>query len=215
VSCRRIAVLVALACATLPSVAPQARASLVPEIEVRGGVCLATLTNSDLPDLKYRTGFTGGVGFRLGSPTGWALQPEVNYVVRGAEYKVPIADGLLSAKLEGGYVEIPVLLRANVIGAGPVRLAALLGPSFSIKTSETTKASALFIGTTYDTKLLKSSDVGVTGGASMDFGSGPLRLVADGRATMGLADVNDLGIGGAVHNLDFRLTAGLVFGLMP
>lgn len=87
---------------------------------------------------KSRAGFQVGGYLMLPLAGGIALQPEVHYMQKGTKLEVKVADP--SDPLEGdfdiklGYVEIPVLLRAD-LGSGGLHPFIVAGPSFAIRTS--------------------------------------------------------------------------------
>jgi len=184
---------------------------------VKGGVSLSHV-NADLFDTDNRTGFVGGVYGVLELSSMIGVQPELLFVRKGAKLfstSVTIGGitfGSVGSTLDVDYLEIPVLLRLSVPNTGLVDLRLLAGPVASIKMDEKLSTTGL-IGVSLDSDQVKTSDFGLALGAGAAIRNGGMRLVAEGRYTMGLSNISDLPFGGEVKNGAFYALAGLEFPL--
>ena len=209
---KRLVPLVVLALAVALSAAP-AHAGLA--FGVKGGVSISQV-RADLFDTDNRTGFVGGVYAAFGLTPGLAIQPELLLVRKGAElFSTDVSIGGLDlgdfgTTLDVDYLEIPVLLRFSLPTPGPLGARLLVGPVASFKVNEALSTTGL-VDYSFATDQIKTADFGIAAGAAVAFGSGNLRLVGEGRYTLGLADVSDLPYGGDIKNGSFYAMAGLEF----
>lgn len=184
---------------------------------IKAGLSLSHV-NADLFDTDNRTGFVGGVygAFDLSPMIG--VQPELLFVRKGAKLfstNVTIGSltfGSVGSTLDVDYVEIPVLLRLSLPTAGPVDVRLLAGPVASLKVAEKVSTTGL-IGVSLDSDQVKTSDLGLALGGAVALQSGSMKLVGEGRYTIGLANISDLPFGGDVKNGTFYATVGLEFPL--
>ncbi len=182
---------------------------------VKGGVSLSQV-QADLFDTDNRTGFVGGVygGFDLSPMLG--VQPELLFVRKGAKLFSTdvtiggITFGNVGSTLDVDYVEIPVLLRLSAPSPGPIDLRLLAGPVASFKMTEKISTTGL-IGVTLDSDQVKTSDFGLAFGAVAAIRNGSMKVVAEGRYTLGLSNISDLPFGGDVKNGAIYATLGLEF----
>jgi len=98
-------------------------------LEFSGGVNFAKLSGSDIQNAAQNLGMNfgldlvipvGPIGLNIGG--GWSQ--------KGAE----VAEAASSTLLDLSYIEIPVHLRLPLVGAGPIRLNLILGPTIGINT---------------------------------------------------------------------------------
>jgi opacity protein-like surface antigen len=182
---------------------------------VKGGVSLSHV-NADLFDTDNRTGFVGGVYGAFDLSPMFGFQPELLFVRKGAELFSTdvtiggITFGSVGSTLDVDYIEIPVLLRLSAPTPGPVAFRLLAGPVASFKVDEKISTTGL-VGYTLDSDQVKTADYGLAAGAAVAFRSGTMSVVAEGRYTLGLADVSDLPFGGEVKNGAIYATLGLEF----
>ena len=99
---------------------------------------------------------------------------------------------------------------AKLTGAGPVGLRLLAGPVLSLKANESLSTTGL-LGVKLDTDQIKSSDMGMAFGAAAAIQNGNMKLVAEGRYTLGMSNVSKLPFGGDVKNGAIYATAGIEF----
>lgn len=202
-----------LAVVTALCAAPAAHAGVA--FGVKGGVSVSQV-QADLFDTQNRTGFVGGVyaAFDLTPVVG--IQPELLLVRKGAElFSTDVSFGGIDfgdvgSTLDVDYLEIPVLLRFSLPTPGPLGVRLLAGPVASLKVAEKLSTTGL-IDLSLDTDQIKTADFGIAAGAAVALRSGNLRVVGEGRYTLGLTDVSDLPYGGAIKNGSFYAMAGLEF----
>ena len=84
--------------------------------------------------VKSRMGVLGGAYVRVSLTSMFSLQPEVYYMQKGADLSfggTGQAVGVLESKL--AYVEVPLLLRVNLMSSGSVRPFIVAGPSYAMR----------------------------------------------------------------------------------
>lgn len=194
---------------------------------VRAGLTVANLRGdfADLMGTDRRIGFAGGGFLRINVPGRVELQTELLYSMKGATTHVDLTDesgnliGTATTTYQVDYLEIPVLLRVTVGGAGPVQPSLLLGPSLGVKL----KGRLAYDGPGPDMSgnldQVEAADFGLVGGVGLEFGHTPARVLLDARYTLGLMDVYALelmNVTGPPSALNartgtFTITAGLGF----
>jgi len=172
-----------------------------------------------------RTGFAGGVGVGFDLLGGWRIQPEVLYVVKGADadFIFDNSENVLGSETPGSpgvpvhatfdltYLEIPVLLVYTFQLPGIVRPKVFAGPSFSSKLDARVRFRA--VGSNIEQeetdRSVQSLDAGAVVGAGLEisFGSSQ-RLSLGGRGTFGLSNARKRDP--ALHNTSFVFFAGIV-----
>jgi hypothetical protein len=80
----------------------------------KGGLNFSNLYTDTLDDNNVLTGFNAGLYAKFPITNSIAIQPEINYTTKGAElvYNNAIIQG--TAKFNVNYIEVPVLLVANI-----------------------------------------------------------------------------------------------------
>lgn len=110
--------------------AMQAQTYLLP----KAGLSISTFSPEDNKDnVSALTGFTGGLGVNILLNEKLSLQPEINFIQKGAnaEFKQGIGDGILevrSTDVRINYLELPVLVKYS-FGDGEVKGYVNAGPS--------------------------------------------------------------------------------------
>jgi hypothetical protein len=175
------------------------------QVGAKGGVNFATV------NFAGETNATDGrwspvAGGFVVLPLFWgiALQTEGLYTVKGARLNGPTVDSSLVLD----YLEVPVLARVTVHAFGS-KLYFLGGPAPAFRLRARTRTT--FSGATEEIDIaddVKRFDVGVAGGAGMEFGS----LIVEGRYTFGLIDINEKRAdAAAAKNRAVSVTAGWRF----
>ena len=192
-------------------------AALIPQtleagVGIKAGYSLSKFSQkSDTPllfaweNLPFFVGglsFEGGLGFI-------SIQPEVLYVRMGGKYAVD-PDSL---EFRFGYIQVPVLIKLNIVPAGPVRpfLAAGGYGAYLIKAEGvlitggvTTKADM--------TEDYQRMDYGVIGGAGLAFKLPGISLSVEGRYNYGLMNImKDPAAGDSMKNRSIMALVGLSF----
>ncbi len=130
--------------------------------------------------LDTRVGFTGGAFLTYSLNRQFAVQPELLFVSKGAEKDL----FFVSAEWSMNYLEVPVLLKYDIVPDGKLRPNVFAGPAFALLLSSKVR----FMDYSYDVAdYLKSMDVGFVFGAGIDY----KRVTFDARYTLGLVGTID------------------------
>lgn len=176
-------------------------------LELSGGVNFASLSG-DAVDAAVNAGLNLGVDFVIPvGPVG--LNLGADWSEKGVEDSV--ADQVIDLR----YVELPVHVRFPLVGAGPVRLNLILGPTIGINTGcEVSVASASpqdcadLAQNPFDAKRLEWAGAG---GLGVSFRLGGLAYAGlDLKYSLGLSDVTE-GSALDLKNRTFSLTSHVGF----
>ncbi len=170
-------------------------------IGARGGAAYTSVRFEDASATDARWMPVAGVFVTLPPRWGVALQPEVLYAPRGA---------VLTGSFEGTSIRIDVL-DVPVLGRVSLgrRLYVVAGPSFGVRLRAHTRTTFGGVTEEFDvSSQLRRVDVGVTGGAGIQFRA----LVIDARYTFGLTDIDrDTTDEATTHTRALSFTAGWRF----
>jgi hypothetical protein len=194
---------------------------------VRAGLTVANLPGdfADLMGTDRRVGFAAGGFLRINVPGGMELQTELLYAMKGATTHSDLTDlsgnvvGIATTAYQMDYLEIPVLLRLNVGGAGEVQPSLLVGPSLGVTLRGRLAYDGPGTDMSGDLNQIEDTDFGLVGGVGLEFGHTPARMLLDARYTLGLKNVYALPLMNftgppSVLNArtgTFTITAGLAF----
>lgn len=169
-------------------------AQVTPQVTVKAGLSSAGIRGeaaSNLNNLldftdgmvttQNRTGFFAGVAVGIPLNEKITLEPGIFYSQKGYELRgelgikgVEFLGANARARLQSDYIDVPVLLKAN-LGGG---LKVFAGPQISYLVSSNLKTSAGILGINLFNKTLDASnqfnkwDMGLTGGVSYEFKNG-------------------------------------------
>ena len=195
--------------AVLAAVRPAAAA---PAFGFRGGMTIARQTGNDAIVRKSRTAFDGGGFVSFPLAPGWAIQPELLYVMKGGKLESQGTDeagnptAIQTATYALDYLELPVLLRIGLPELAGVRPALLVGPAVAVEVREQFKDS----GESHDVDIAKDTDAGVVLGLGLEGGRGRTRWLLDARYELGILDLEHPTFGdGGVRNSTFSISAGI------
>ena len=165
----------------------------------KAGATLAKFGGSDVEDAKFNLGFTLGVGFNLPVGTGpVSIQPELNFVQKGAKGEMEVEQQELTTKMKLNYLELPVLVKATF--GSTTKFFFNAGPSIGLGLGGKIKAEAGGMSASADVKfgepkegddalyIEKRTDFGV------QFGGGVIiaeKVMIDVRYGLGLTDLNE------------------------
>lgn len=171
---------------------------------MKAGLNFSNSTGADADKDQSITGVIGG-GFVSINVNKWiSLQPELLFSQKGSkvegrqefnagEADSVIYDGTLTNRLP--YVEVPVLLKLNIVNESDFTPSIYAGPSFGLRASPTQSFEGTYTDSTgtrpYESKvtlsnLIKGSDVGLVIGGSLSVESGGGLVLIDVRYTKGL-----------------------------
>jgi hypothetical protein len=179
----------------------------------KGGLSWSSLTWASTEPIPFTFGtlqnYVGGVFFDIG--LGFvSIQPEILYVRMGGEYEV---DELNSLELRHQYIQAPLLLRFNVIPAGPVRPFVCAGGygAYLIKSEGVMDIDGV-VEKSDVTEDYQRFDYGVVGGAGVMFKLGVVALSIEGRYNYGLANMlKDPAAGDSMKNRSLMALVGIKF----
>ncbi len=189
---------------------------------VKGGLNNSKIVFSpaiDMPGQKYLQGYCFGAFLSLNfGPIG--IQPEVLYSRRGMEAQVLLDPSdpasLAQARMTLDYIEIPLLVRLNIIPAGPVKFYVFGGPSYGFLQKAKVRLTYMGMSEEEDIKDdFKSNALAAVGGLGLDIKIPLLFKVSlDARYHYGLGNI--LSEGSSVptdkaRNTGFSVLLGLGF----
>jgi hypothetical protein len=147
---------------------------------VKGGLNFSNFGGdaSDNDLIKSATGFHAGVWAAIKPSDMFGVQFELLYSQQGAVTEESVLGSLEEIETNLNYIQIPVLLKYY-----PIKMLSLqLGPQFGILTQAENQSG----DTEFDVKdAYKSADIGLVGGAALEFGS---RFQAGVRYNYGLSN---------------------------
>lgn len=147
---------------------------------LKAGLCISRFRGNYWDDLEPKIGFCGG-GFITGNINSiLAIQPEILFVMKGAEEPDDY-------EVELNYLEIPVLIKLSMPG-GIVAPKLFLGPAFAMKLiSNEVYEDGYWVEIDYLTDI----DFGLVIGAGIDLDTGYGKIVIEARYTLGLVTIKD------------------------
>jgi hypothetical protein len=141
--------------------------SNVTKFGVKGGVNFSNLYTDNADDENVLTGFNIGLFAKVPVTNSISIQPEVYYTGKGAEvtYSTPV-NGTAQFKLN--YIEVPVLLVANVTKNFNVQVGPYAGYLISGKTTNKSSGGTYNFEDNIDTDDFNKIDAGVAAGLGLD-----------------------------------------------
>jgi hypothetical protein len=193
-------------------------AALLPQtlsagVGIKGGYSLSkfSLTSTEPPPFEFVNlpSPVGGIffSFKLGP---LAIQPEVLYVRMGA--KVEVDEDSLEYRFD--YIQVPVLLKLNVIPLGPVSPFICVGGygSYLLKAKGVMTVGGADPEVEDLSDTFQKYDYGVVGGAGLRFKLPGISLSIEGRYNYGLMNVlKDPVEGESVKNRSMMALVGIGF----
>lgn len=201
-----------LAAAVVTAITALPAAAAAQQIAVKGGVNLATLTEADeFPDSSRRLGVVGGVSVRVPAGERFSFLIEGLYSEKGLAFDIEEDGFEASGDIRIRYIEVPLLGRADLSAPGAsTRVYVIGGAAPAFKLDARVKAEAEGEEETEDIDDVESVDLGLVGGAGVEFG----RFLVEGRYTHGLMSINsdtDEGDDESVRNRVISVMVGYRF----
>ncbi len=202
------AMIVALAVVTVAVLLPQN--AIAAKVGIKGGFNFASWSYSGVggPDFEFMT-LKGPVigGFLTLSLGPIAIQPEVYYSRRGVRYEE--APNWLEYRLN--YLEVPVLAKFT-ISPGPIAPVVFAGGYGAYLMSAQGVTVIDDIRNTQDIKeFLKESDYGLVFGGGVEFKLALVKLIVEGRYTLGLSNILKDDPDDTYKNKGFSILVGIGF----
>ena len=150
-------------------------------LKVGFGIANITTDYSELNEfLDSRVGFSGGAFLTYTINRQFAVQPEILYVSKGAAKDL----FFFNAHLNLDYLEIPVLLKFDLMPEGKLHLSPYIGPALDVLLA----SKFHIINETYDIKdFTKSTDFSLVFGLGLDY----KHVTFDVRYDLGLTGIVD------------------------
>ncbi|MDD4050715.1 MAG: porin family protein [candidate division Zixibacteria bacterium] len=130
--------------------------------------------------LDSRVAFIGGAYMTYSFDRHFAVQPEIFYVMKGAEKDL----FFITAHWSSDYLEVPVLLKYDFMPDGPVHPNLFVGPALDVLLSSKFKISDYEVDVSDG---MKTIDFSLVFGGGLDY----KRFVFDVRYTLGLVNTVD------------------------
>lgn len=169
---------------------------------LKGGINIASTTNSEGDQSGSRVGFHAGLLGHIHLAPQWSLQPEIVYSSQGSKYTTDVTGVPVEHQLSLNYVNIPLLLQYNFDNGFRLQT----GPQVGFLAGVTDKVQGNETGF-FTSDDFKSTDI------SWSFGLGYLSYSGfgiDGRYNLGLSNINDFGTA-TVKNTVFQLGVFYLF----
>lgn len=140
----------------------------VTKFGVKGGVNFSNLYTDNADDENVLTGFNIGLYAKLPVTNSISIQPEVYYTGKGAEvvYNNAFANG--TAKFKLNYIEVPVMLVANVTKNFNVQVGPYAAYLISGKTTNESNNGAFNFENNINKDDFNKIDAGVAAGLGID-----------------------------------------------
>jgi hypothetical protein len=137
-----------------------------PSYGFKGGLNFSNFYTDNVDDSNILTGFNAGLYAKFPITNSIAIQPEINYTTKGSEqiYDNAVFQG--TSKFNINYIEVPVLLVANLTENFNVHV----GPYAAYMVSGKTSTETNFGSSTseLDTDDFNKFDAGISGGVGVD-----------------------------------------------
>jgi hypothetical protein len=142
-----------------------------PKFGIKGGVNFSNLYTDNVDDNNVLTGFSVGLFAKLPITGSIAIQPEIYYTTKGAEviYNNAFVDGTARFKLN--YIEVPVLLVANVTKNFNIQVGPYASYLVSGKTTNESNGGTFDFQNNLDANDFNRLDAGIAGGIGIDLES--------------------------------------------
>ncbi len=170
---------------------------------VKAGVNLASISgfNNAGDSTSERTGLVVGGFLTAGLAPMIAIQPEVLFSMQGSKLHFGASGVSTDTTSKLDYVQVPVLLRFGNSGKDTASVYGLVGPTFGLLMRANQDGEDI-------KDQLKNTDMGVAVGVGVSLS----RLLAEGRYTYGLTDLNKVEEpSGANRNRVISILIGLAF----
>lgn len=145
-----------------------AQSSNVTKFGVKGGVNFSNLYTDNADDENVLTGFNIGLYAKVPVTNSISIQPEVYYTGKGAEVVYNNAFATGTAKFKLNYIEVPIMLVANVTKNFNVQVGPYAGYLISGKTTNESSGGTYNFEDNINTDDFNKIDAGVAAGLGID-----------------------------------------------
>ncbi|MBC5863467.1 porin family protein [Flavobacterium turcicum] len=140
-----------------------------PSIGIKGGYNMSNLYTEDVDDQNLLSGFNVGLFATLPISSSLAIQPELNYTTKGAELRYDNLFAQGTAKFRLNYVEVPVLVKANLTKNFNVHFGPYAAFLIDSKITNEGQDGNINFEESIDKDDLNTVDIGVAAGVGFDF----------------------------------------------
>ena len=142
-----------------------------PSLGIKGGYNMSNLYTEDVDDQNVLSGFNIGLFATLPLSSSVALQPELIYTTKGAELQYDNAFTAGTAKFRLNYVEVPLLIKANLTKNFNVHFGPYAAFLIDSKITNEGQNGDINFEQEIDKEDLNTVDFGVAAGLGFDFDS--------------------------------------------
>ncbi len=183
------------------------------DMGLKVGITRAQMDVSDLDEnttVEQLQGYMGGVFLRLTLLNLIAVQPEINYMQKGAIFKEP---NVATNTFMLNYVEVPILGKLNLFKLlgiaqtsiyGGIAYSKLLEAKGRYETEDETTEQDL-------KELFNERENSYVGGLDVQLNLGALKLLVDGRVTLSQSNILDPEMDSEALNRVYSLSVGFLF----
>ena len=174
---------------------------------VKGGVNFTNLYVDDVDDTNMLTSFNAGVFVELPITQGVAIVPELNYSRKGSEVQNTILTETYKSKFKLSYLEMPVLLKLNLVPNFNLHAGPYVAYLLNAKTDVVDENGDRVESFEYDTDDFNKLDFGLSAGLGFDFNN----FGIGARYNYGLSEIDKDNNANGAKNSAFNLYVALKF----
>jgi hypothetical protein len=184
---------------------------------IHAGVTGSTLTGNTDTEFSAVTRLSGGAGLSYLYPSGFVIEPGLNYVVKGTQ-----ADGTVSffpgaedipieATFDLAYLEFPLFFGYVFQRSGSIHPKVFAGPvlAFNLDSTVTYRAKSGGQKQSQSDDTVASRDLGIGAGLGVEWDVGSERLLLGVQSTFGLSNARTAEP--ELHNRSIGIFTGIVF----
>lgn len=174
---------------------------------VKGGVNFTNLYVDNVDDTNMLTSFNAGFFVELPITQGIAIVPELNYSRKGSEVQNTILTETYKSKFKLSYLEMPVLLKLNLVPNFNLHAGPYVAYLLNAKTDVVDENGDRVESFEYDTDDFNKLDFGLSAGLGFDFNN----FGIGARYNYGLSEINKDNNANGAKNSAFNLYVALKF----
>ncbi|MCW2118944.1 porin family protein [Flavobacterium sp. 7A] len=165
---------------------------------VKGGVNFSNMYSDNVDDNNVLTSFNAGIYALIPITEFAAFQPEVLYSRKGSELTYDNAFATGSAKFKLNYIEVPLLVKANLTKNISVHAGPYLAYLIDAQVTNQSSGGSLNFQENYNNDDFKKFDAGLSAGLGLDFET----IGFGARYNYGLTTVGkERSVGGATYTI--------------
>lgn len=163
---------------------------LTPKFGIKGAVSFTSLYTDNVSKEHMKVGFNAGVYAKLPITTGFSIQPELLYSVKGAKDTYSnFVQGDGEYRFNLGYMELPVLAVVNITRNFSIHAGPYLGYLVSANVKDVNSNGDIQGATDLKADNFNRWDVGLAGGVALDVSA----FTLGARYNYGLSDIGKSG----------------------